>query len=41
MKGLYNPISILKTNKWKKQNKDINHYRWNGTEIYMGAQGKR
>lgn len=40
MKGLYNPISILKTNKWKKQNKDIDHYRWNGTEIFMGAQGK-
>lgn len=40
MKGIYNPISIIKTKKYRKKNKNIGKYPYSGLEVLMGGQGK-
>ena len=42
MKGIYNPISILKVKKFRKENKDIGKYPYSRfRSIYADGQGKR
>jgi len=40
MKGLYNPINIIRTIKYRKNKRPKDTYEWNGLEVFMGGQGK-
>lgn len=40
MKGTKNPISIIKTRKYRKKNNKIGKFPYSGLEVFMGGQGK-